>query len=294
MKVQLGCGQITWRHSPEDTQPEEEVLGEIASAGYVGAPWMDAGRSADEIRSAWQRHNLAPAPGYMWGDFWDPSQRTAQIEQARRNAQRSQELGLTEIYVAAGGFDDKTRTGSTRREVVAHSQPDDSLTDEQYEELIRTLQAVGEATLEFGVRACYHNHGGTFIEREDELQRLLDAISPEVLFLGVDTGHFAWAGGDVVDFARRHGDRIKTMHLKDVNAEVRAKGAAEGWDYATFEENGIWTEVGSGSVDFAGLFGVLSEHDFDGWLIVETDVTQLSSAAESAKVSRENLRSLGI
>ena len=294
MNVHLGCGQITWRHELAGEHSEDEVLGDIAGAGYEGAPFGDPSRSAADIQAAFDRHGLKPAPGYIWGDFWEPSLRDEQIENAKQHARRSQELGLTEIYIAAGGFDIPSRSGRTRRQAVAHSTPEESLTDEQYAELARTLQAVGEATLEFGVRASYHNHGGTFIEREDELERLLGSVDPEVLFLGIDTGHLAWAGVDVVPFARRHGSRITTMHLKDVDAAVRAKGVAEGWDYAAFEANALWTEVGNGSVDFAGLFQVLSENDFDGWLIVETDVTQLPSAAESARISRENLRKLGI
>lgn len=294
MNVKLGCGQITWRHPAAAAASEDDVLADIAAAGYQGAPWNGPDRGAAEIRDSWGRHGLEPAPGYLWGDYWDPGQREEQLATARRYAEVSQQLGLTEIYVAAGGFESRTRAGRTRREAVAHSGPEDSLTDEQYAELARTMQAVGEAMLEYGVRACYHNHGGTFIEREDEIERLLESTDPEVLFLGPDTGHLAWAGIDVVAFAKRHGNRIKTLHLKDVDADVQARGAAAGWDYRTFEENAIWTEVGTGGVDFDGLFRVLSENDFDGWLIVETDVTQLAGPAESARVSRENLSKLGI
>ncbi|QGN33759.1 TIM barrel protein [Microlunatus sp. Gsoil 973] len=247
-----------------------------------------------ERRGADRIAGLEPAPGYLGADFWDPGQRKQQVQTARRAAQVSHQLGLTEIYVAAGGFNTTTRSGRTRRDAVAHSGPDDSLTDEQFAELAETMQAVGRATLEHGVRACYHNHGGTFIEREDEIERLLAATDPQVLFLGPDTGHLAWAGIDAVEFARRHGRRIKTMHLKDVDPQVQAKGAAEGWDYSTFEQNAIWTEVGTGGIDFGALFGVLSDNDFDGWLIVETDVAQLAGPAESAKVSRDTLRGLGI
>ena len=34
-------------------------------------------------------------------------------------------------------------------------------------------------------------------------------------------------------------------------------------------------------------------HQFDGWLIVETDVTQQPTAYESARISREYLNTLG-
>ena len=35
--IEIGCGQITWITRSNDT-PEEQVLAEIAQAGYAGAP----------------------------------------------------------------------------------------------------------------------------------------------------------------------------------------------------------------------------------------------------------------
>jgi inosose dehydratase len=135
---------------------------------------------------------------------------------------------------------------------------------------------------------------GTFVETEDEIERMLELTDPDLIWLGPDTGHLAWAGVDVVAFCERHAERIKTMHIKDVNGDVRDRGIEAGWDYATFCDNGIWTEIGTGCVDFAKIFAVLSSQDFSGWLVVETDVTQLSSPLESATVSRQNLRRFGL
>ena len=39
---------------------------------------------------------------------------------------------------------------------------------------------------------------------------------------------------------------------------------------------------------------VLKDAGFDGWLLTETDVTQLPTALESAVVSRNYLRDLGL
>jgi inosose dehydratase len=132
------------------------------------------------------------------------------------------------------------------------------------------------------------------IETGDEVERLLEATDPTVVFLGPDTGHLAWAGVDVVDFCRRHLDRIKTMHLKDIDASVRARGCAQGWDYRAFADNGIFLELGEGCVDVPTILGLLRGARFAGWLIVETDVTQKASAFESARLSRAYLRGLGL
>ena len=84
------------------------------------------------------------------------------------------------------------------------------------------------------------------------------------------------------------------MHLKDIDLAVRAEGHSAGWDYKTFEEHAIWTEIGDGGVDFPALFGILDGAGFDGWLIVETDVTQQPTPRDSAVLSREALRKMGI
>ena len=94
------------------------------------------------------------------------------------------------------------------------------------------------------------------------------------------------------DFCRKYVDRIKTIHIKDVNEAVLKAGVAAEWDYAKFSEEGIWTELGEGCIDFPALFDLLNQADFKGWVIVETDVTQLATPLESAVVSRNYLKKL--
>lgn len=290
MNVQLGCGQITWRGVPE-----EEVLADIAHAGYAGAPCRAAeGGTAADVRDLYAKFGLVGAPGYLGGDFWNVDKRAEHVAAARRFAEVSHDLGLTEVYVASSGFDSPTRSGRTRREAVTNVRPDDQLSDQEFQQLADTVKAIGETLLEKGVRACFHNHVGTFVETEEEIERLLAAVDPEILFLGPDTGHLAWAGVDVLDFCRRHASRIKTMHLKDIDLAVQQEGHKAGWDYKTFEQHAIWTEIGDGGVDFPALFGILDGAGFDGWLIVETDVTQQPTPRDSAVISREALRKMGI
>jgi inosose dehydratase len=198
-----------------------------------------------------------------------------------------------ELYIAAGGFDLVMQSGRTRRQAAGHATADDAMSDDDFEQLVEGVNAVGRATAEWGVDCCYHSHVGTVIETEQEIERLLAQADNKVLWLGPDTGHLAWAGVDVVDFCRRHLPRIKTMHLKDIDAKVRDYGRDDGWDYKTFADNGVFTEVGTGCVEFRKLSGLLAEGQFAGWVVVETDVTRLSSPLESARVSRDNLRQLG-
>jgi inosose dehydratase len=196
------------------------------------------------------------------------------------------------MYVAAHG-EYRGRGGRTRSEAAGHVREDDGLTEQEMDVVTTTLELVGEATLAEGVRTCFHNHVGTVIETEGEIERLLAGTDPSLVFLGPDTGHLGWGGVDAAEFCSRHARRIGSVHLKDIDEEVRRRGHDGGWDYATFAGRGIFRELGQGEVDLPGVLAALDSVGFTGWVIVETDVTQLPSARESASVSRRYLRELG-
>jgi inosose dehydratase len=297
--IRIGCGQITWiKFTPNGAEwlaPEEQVLAEIAQAGYEGAPaGPERGRSAQETIDLYGRCGLRPAPGYVGAAFWETGQRDEILERVRRHAAFSREVGCTELYVAPSGFDYVTRSGQTRRETAGHVRPEDSLTDDEFQIFGETLNMVGEITLREGVRSCFHNHVGTPIETRDEVDRLLALTDPNVVFLGPDTGHLAWAGADPVAFCHDYATRIKTLHLKDIDADVRDRGRAAGWDYNTFTEHGVFVELGEGCVNFPAILAILRNVGFAGWLIAETDVTQKPTALESATASRAYLGRLGL
>lgn len=287
----IGCGQITWHG-----MTEEQVLAEIAQAGYVGAPAAPSKeKTAAEVIALYASYGLKPAPGYLGADYWDQSQEGNILQRARDYAAFAKAAGCTELYVAAGGFNRYvTKRGLTRSQIAGHVKPEDAMTDAEFAQFAKTLNLVGEITLDQGVKSCFHNHVGSTIETREEIDRLWELVDPTLVFMGPDTGHLAWAGADVVQFCRDYADSIKTMHIKDVNKQVMDEGVPAEWDYRTFSDKGIWTELGQGCVDFPVVFQILQTAGFRGWIIVETDVTQLPTPLESAIVSRNYLRTLGL
>lgn len=285
--ILIGCGQITWRGMGAD-----QALAEIAQAGYDGAPAGPRdGKSTAEIVAQYASHGLKPAPGYLGADLWDKTQEEAILARARAHADFASAAGIAELYVAAGGFNGYiTARGLTRNQIAGHVKPGDTMTDAEFAQFAHVLNRVGKITLAKGVKSCFHNHVGSTIETREEIDRLFAMVDRNVVFMGPDTGHLAWAGADVLDFCRDYADSIKTIHIKDVNKAVLDEGVAAAWDYGTFSEKGIWTELGEGCIDFPAVFDVLKGAGFTGWIIVETDVTQLPTPLESAIVSRTYLR----
>ncbi len=298
-KIHIGCGQITWvRFGPNGAEwlaPEDDVLGQIAQAGYEGAPCgPEDNRSDAETLAMYKRHGLTPAPAYYGTAFWEKSRRAEFVEKAKRYASFASAAGCDTLYVAPGGFEYVTRRGLTRSQTAGHVRPEDALTDDQYNVFAENLNAVGAATLAHGVSIAFHNHVGTVIETRAETDRLLALTDPNVVFLGPDTGHMQWAGDDAVAFVCDYAARIKTMHLKDINESVRAQGAAAAWDYGTFTKHGIFAELGEGCIDFAAIINALKAVNFSGWLITETDITQKATPLESVTISRNYLRQFGL
>jgi sugar phosphate isomerase/epimerase len=158
----------------------------------------------------------------------------------------------------------------------------------------KILSAFAELTLAEGVTSSFHPHVGTVVETAAELSALLDLVDTDALALGLDTGHIAWAGDDPVAVCNHYIDRISTLHLKDVNDAIRQQGVSANWSYPEFTAAGVFAELGDGMVDFPAILTPLFETGFDGWLIVETDITLQPTAMESARLSREYLRTLGL
>jgi inosose dehydratase len=225
---------------------------------------------------------------------WEKNEEGGILERAKTLAAFGRAAGLTELYVAAGGFEHYVgRRGKNRRQVAGHVRSDDMMTDAEFGQFAETLNKVGEITLAQGVRSCFHNHVGSTIETREEIDRLFSLVDRSLVFQGPDIGHLAWAGVDPVAFCRDYADSIKTMHIKDIDPTVLEQGVAEEWDYGTFSENGIFVELGEGMVEFPGIFRILEDVGYEGWVIVETDVTQEATALESATISRNYLKSIG-
>lgn len=280
--VLIACGQITW---PRGSMTQEQILAEIAQAGYDGAPASPA--DIEATRRQFDAAGLKPAPGYLGAEFWDASQADEIIQRATEHARAASQLGLTELYVAAN-------LTPERRAVSGHVSDSDAVSEDGYRTMADTLNRVGDATLQHGVRTCFHNHVGSFIETRAEIDQLFSLVDRSLVFQGPDVGHLAWAGDDVVAFCRDYASDIKTIHIKDINPNVLKEGVANGWDYKAFSDHGIFTELGEGLVDFPAIFRILGEAGFQGWVVVETDVTQKSTALESATISRNYLRSIGV
>lgn len=159
------------------------------------------------------------------------------------------------------------------RYIVFPWLPPEMQNQQTYTRVIQSLNEVGKVAKEEGMQVCYHNHDFEFVQNEGEAQpyqRLLDETDPELVGFELDLYWAVHAGQDPIALLQRYPDRFPLCHVKD-----RAP-------------NGSMMPVGSGAIDFAGIFKAHAfEHHF-----IEHDNPEdaLASVQKSSAYLKETLR----
>lgn len=145
------------------------------------------------------------------------------------------------------------------------------MNDEEWDKLCTGVNKLGKIAKDMGIRLTFHHHMGTVVQTEAEIDRLMENTDPEVFGLLFDSGHLAYCGEDYMSVLNKYIDRIWHVHLKDIRPEVIAKVKAEHLSFLQGVRLGTFTVPGDGAIDFAPIFQVLADHDYEGYVLVEAE-----------------------
>ncbi|KXF49047.1 inosose dehydratase [Rhodococcus sp. SC4] len=162
------------------------------------------------------------------------------------------------------------------------------LDDSGWKTLLRNLDRLSSAAADRGLRAVIHPHVGTMIENRVEVDRILDGSS---IPLCLDTGHLLIGGTDPLDLVTTAPERIAHAHLKDVDAALLGRVRAGELTYTEAVAQGMYTPLGTGDVDIAGVVEQLQNQGYDGWYVLEQD-TILATEPEDEGPVRDVVRSV--
>jgi inosose dehydratase len=289
--LDLAGGPVSWGVDFADAPgnpPYAVVLDGIASSGLE---WLELGpvgylpREAEAARTALATRGLAAVGTFVFDDF--------HRAEAADGVLRAVDAALDAI-VATGGtllvlID---RPSDERIATAGRSTAAPRLPERSWSGMVGVVRRAAERAAARGVRAVVHPHAGGYLEFEDEVERLLAEVSSEELGLCLDTGHALYAGSDPGELARRYGDRIEHLHLKDVAAPVRARGLGF-WNAIAA---GIFCPVGDGLLDLDDLRKALAAIGYDGLATVEQDRHPGSAGDPAADLRRSvaRLRAAGL
>jgi len=162
-----------------------------------------------------------------------------------------------------------------------------------WQRIAKGLNRAGYYAREQGITLVYHPHFGTAVETPMEIERLLSLTDPEAVSLLADTGHIYAGGGDPSEVIRKHMDRIRYFHLKDVRRAVYDRVAKEGIGFIDAVRLGMFTTPGDGCIDFKSLFSFLATTDYQGWMIIEAEQDPLQcEPVQYARSAKDYIESL--
>ncbi|MDH3651494.1 MAG: myo-inosose-2 dehydratase [Saprospiraceae bacterium] len=135
------------------------------------------------------------------------------------------------------------------------------------------INALGQLASDQGFRLAFHHHMGSVVQTMEETDRLMENTDPENVWLNYDCGHFAFAGEDPVEALQKYLPRIAHIHLKDVRQSILDQARQEQWSFLKSVKEGVFTVPGDpeGCIDFIGLFALLRQSDYEGWIVVEAE-----------------------
>jgi inosose dehydratase len=143
------------------------------------------------------------------------------------------------------------------------------LDDLGWKTLLANLDRLSERAESRGVVAALHPHMGTMVESGDDVARVLDGST---VALCIDTGHLVVGGADPVAITRSAPDRVRHVHLKDVDAALAQQVIDGELAFGDAVHAGVFRPLGDGDVDIAGLVQTLESAGYEGWYVLEQDV----------------------
>lgn len=265
--VRFGVAPIAWSNSdlPElggDT-PLEVCLQESREAGFTGTETgVKFPLDPAELGPLLDRFGLKLVSGWFSGELLN---RSVAEEKARIEVQLATfaVLGAPVIVYAE-------TTGSVQADRTRPLSGRPRIADDDFRDYGVKLTELAEWLADRGVPMAYHHHMGTAVETEREVDLLMNHTGAAVGLL-LDTGHLAFAGGDVEGTTRRHGGRINHVHCKDLRPDVLQRVRERDMSFLDGVIEGVFTVPGDGMLDYGRFAQVLAEIGYEGWVVVEAE-----------------------
>lgn len=265
--LKFGCQTFTWEMlGPAWTGTPDDLVAAITAAGYAGIEITDTmiGGYAGDPGAFARRLDDAGLTlvSFAFGSdsgFTEPGRIGDDLESARR-------------WIDFAGRFPGALVSMGSATVVSDGPRADKF--EFAAEVYNRATEIGRAA---GVTVAVHpsSHHNTLLFDRADYDRIFGLLEPSVGWVP-DTGHILRGKQTIDDTLATHRDRIRYVHLKDVDAA------------------GDWAMLGAGVCDVAAVIASAEKAPhFNGWVIVEEESeTAAADPAAAVKANRETIRTL--
>jgi inosose dehydratase len=200
------------------------------------------------------------------------------------------------VAVLSDGFLDPTRWAHAGR---IQQHPEAKLPPERFPILMSNIHRAAEDCIRAGFQPVLHHHAGTFIETDDEIRRVVEAMDPALIGLCLDTGHAFIGGADPARLADDYHQLLRHVHLKDALRAVVARSEAESLSFTALTVEGAFCPLGAGDAGIAGVAAILLRNHYEGWVVVEQDRIlfeegEFHQVVDAQRENRRFLQAIGL
>ena len=167
-----------------------------------------------------------------------------------------------------------------------------SLPLDEYKTMINFLNDICNLVKEeYDLIPVIHPHAGTYIEYDDEIDKIINDVNNNYLSLCLDTAHLKYSGIDPYVAILKYQKLVRHMHFKDINAEVLQNVHLNNLDFDTAVSKGVFTPLGNGLIDFKKIYKNLNSIGYEGYATIEQDIDP-TKGLKAIDYARESLRFL--
>lgn len=301
-QILIGNAPVSWgifgNHlNDPDIPAYATVLDEIVKAGYQGTelgPYGYYPTQPDQLKHELDGRGLKLASSFVPVELMNDAGFRDSLKEVVQVGKLLAYFHVDHIIVSATWDDQRVKSAGL---IPANGSKSWDAT--RFQNAAQRLNELGSLVFDqFGMTIVVHHHVGTWLETEEETNRILDLTDPKLVGLCLDTGHLVYGGGDPVRMIQNWGERVRYIHLKDVWPDKLERIRQEKIDADTAWKMGVFSRIGEGQVDFISLFKTLKEKKYHGWLIVEQDIVRdpdgqvQYTPLECARYSRNYIRDL--
>ena len=242
--IPLGCSTLGFRFDPLDV-----ALAEIASQGFRLVdiamypsycphfhPQTATPAEIGALQGQLDEHGMTVATlNATDGLLGIPEQREQALAYARASLRLAQRLGAYGLTMQSGVEPEPGQWLAVARAVA----PD--------------LRTLGDYAADLGLELTLELHKTMLMARGQEALDLMALVDHPAVGVALDPSHVTYAGENVAEIARKLGDLVKHVHLRDA------------------VDQNIMVVPGDGTVDFTALARALNDIDYQRAAVIELE-----------------------
>ena len=267
MFIKLGIAPIAWSNDdmPElggDT-PIETCLKEAKEAGFIG---IELGgkfpRNPGITKFLLEKYELS-MPGGWYGALL--KEKSVEEEwSAMQDHISLLKLVKSDVFVFADV------SGSIQGNGLAPLSSRPLIDDRDWKNYGKKISEISNRLDDIGIPMSYHEHMGTIIQTEEDVDRLMNETN-EKTFLLYDTGHLLFAQADYLNVLKKYISRINHVHCKDIRGSVLKNSLEKNLSFRNSFLNGVFTVPGDGCINYSPLLQYLRANNYNNWLVIEAE-----------------------